>query len=145
MSDCQVGNYEKGGQCVQCSKQCLTCESESVCDSCANGFYFNPMDKSCSQSCPTNLYADPLNNKCVQVCPDGYYANDQLLSCLKCDPACGTCTDGTNEHCTSCNANMFAAFFPASFSQSVTQPRLFIYPDEFSGVSEYAVSGWVRW
>ena len=70
--------------CRKCKKECATCTTETICNTCNDTFYHNP-----------NTF------ECKENCDDGFIKIEQKNSCLECDKKCRTCKDKI-DNCTSC-------------------------------------------
>ncbi|TNJ26695.1 pVSP [Giardia muris] len=86
--------------CDLCDSTCKTCsekESETKCETCYEGYYFDSNTKTCT-ACPTNCATCTNANTC-QTCKAGY-----LLGTGKCDAcASGYLPDANNANCFSCS------------------------------------------
>ena len=67
--------------CQQCSSNCLTCSTLTLCLSCPSGSYLH-------------------NGTCTSPCPVEYYANVTLGTCQNCHYSCYKCLNYTT--CTVC-------------------------------------------
>lgn len=91
LTECLDGFYpEKNSRsCRSCNKECKTCDSEKLCNTCNINYYFFKE-----------------NRECLSKCPDGYYIPENSQICKKCSENCKTCILNA-EICTSCNRNLF--------------------------------------
>lgn len=80
--------------CQNCAGFCQTCQtSVTYCLSCMPGYILN-------------------NNTCTSACPTGYHLIGS--SCLRCSPACQTCTASNPYNCSLCSSNNFYYNFTCS-------------------------------
>ena len=124
VEDCPDGKYGNDGDCLDCSKNCLTCEGDlDYCTSCKQGLVI--YGTTCTSRCPGLLInqvcydcidcatcAGSIYNctscksgsylyqsKCTATCPSGTLP--QSTSCSQCSSVCRTCQKSTSQ-CTSC-------------------------------------------
>ena len=80
---CSEGQFEQGGQCLDCPPGCSQCDSAGVCYKC-----------------------DPLRvlleHECLLGCPAKFYA-DVSHSCQACDSSCSTCSGPAPSDCLACD------------------------------------------
>ena len=89
LENCPSSYYpdDEKGACNACYAYCTTCTgpNKNNCASCADGFYFNPTNQTCSTSCP-----------------DGYWKDKSSNNCASCDAACLKCLSAGSEQCVDC-------------------------------------------
>lgn len=85
---CPLGSYIDGASCKQCSTNCKSCASGSLCTTCLQGFLINVVDGKCYSSCPSNTQ---LINGQTCTCLNGTYLNGGF--CASCLAACKYCTN----------------------------------------------------
>ncbi|KAM3142366.1 hypothetical protein pb186bvf_005523 [Paramecium bursaria] len=72
---CQDGYYLSQNQCIQCSSNCLACQSKSFCTSCPITDTKVNDDGTCPK-CDENMFVQ--NGKCVSICGDGLLAEGEF-------------------------------------------------------------------
>eukprot|EP01022_Parablepharisma_sp_SALTPOND_P020107 TRINITY_DN356_c0_g1_i6.p1 TRINITY_DN356_c0_g1~~TRINITY_DN356_c0_g1_i6.p1 ORF type:complete len:1096 (+),score=69.50 TRINITY_DN356_c0_g1_i6:1905-5192(+) len=120
--------------CSENFTNCDACSSATLCDQCATGYYWNATTKNCEvcmdgctacsqptkcmickegyradaanvcHKCPLGC-ATCLNDTACNSCIDGYFHDSVTLKCAPCHGLCATCTNATENDCTSCISN----------------------------------------
>jgi hypothetical protein len=116
-TNCPPSTYIQSNSCVNCSSQCATCSSASVCLTCKYPYVLS--QNQCLSSCPAGsqplnqiCYSSPTCTQylyksiCYSVCPIGTYASTNV--CLNCPSFCATCT--SNNNCGTCQNSAYLFF-----------------------------------
>lgn len=91
---CTAGYYLSNSQCIKCSTSCLTCSSDTECDSCMPAYYISNYD---CISCPSTCATCSSSSYCL-TCIAGYTLSSN--NCILCPSECSSCSD--NNICESC-------------------------------------------
>lgn len=137
MGMCSTGTAysSSSGGCVQCTPNCNTCLTATICLTCLVNFYFRS-DNLCYATCLAGTYPNSTSGRCEScpsgcsscssltqcsacasglflrsdllcyaTCLNGFYANTQNNQCSSCLSSCSTCTNGTQ--CVNCPNGSF--------------------------------------
>ncbi|KAL4480967.1 hypothetical protein ABPG72_014435 [Tetrahymena utriculariae] len=108
MSDCPLGFYNQGGQCLECYGKCSQCTGpgQNQCTKCNLDYIL--IDNTCYESgeCYKTMPGCRIcyQDTCYQ-CQIGYYM-DQSNQCQPCSPSCYACVNSSS-FCTQCLNNQF--------------------------------------
>lgn len=96
---CFASYYIALGSCIPCHISCASCNYQTLCLTCALGYYnASNVDYSLCQSCPVNCASCSTASTCTN-CSAGYYLSTS--TCLACSQNCLQCTGPS---CTTCNS-----------------------------------------
>ncbi|OXB58880.1 hypothetical protein ASZ78_012724 [Callipepla squamata] len=82
--DCPAGYYLESGACKPCNRQCLNCESATVCTSCRDPAKVLLFGECQYESCAQQYYLD-FSTKTCKACPRGCLGCDSDSLCHLCD------------------------------------------------------------
>ncbi len=93
------GYYLTQGRCVQCDASCDTCNDNTFCLTCKQGYYNSTnVNYAFCSACPVGCQTCTSAGSC-QSCVREYYLSG--AACVACSANCLTCT---STGCTQCNA-----------------------------------------
>jgi proprotein convertase subtilisin/kexin type 5 len=85
MQNCPNGTYKQDKTCTTCHDNCSSCDSDSFCTGCNEGFV---------------LQETSTSKDCVANCADGYYNDNNV--CTKCTAGCSQCSSTSDNGCSTC-------------------------------------------
>eukprot|EP01022_Parablepharisma_sp_SALTPOND_P020114 TRINITY_DN356_c0_g2_i4.p1 TRINITY_DN356_c0_g2~~TRINITY_DN356_c0_g2_i4.p1 ORF type:complete len:851 (-),score=53.31 TRINITY_DN356_c0_g2_i4:242-2413(-) len=101
---CKTGHYwnTTTTNCEACMEGCTACADPKTCLICADGYRSDT--KNVCHKCPPGC-STCKNETACETCMDGHYFDSVGLKCNPCHGLCATCTNSTENDCTSCIAN----------------------------------------
>ena len=82
---CPDKYYREGTSCLPCQAPCLNCKSRDQCDSCIDGFKYQPQTGICKPDC--DIYKGEMNGKCLPCIDRGcpICSKNNIQECLRCE------------------------------------------------------------
>ena len=151
LTDCPIGYFKKGTNCMQCDAKCSDCIDEKNCKRCLNQYVLH--DKNCVSTCPNGFVQRNdkcfactdkrcnvcttndlnmclsckdsflLNGLCVDKCPETFRDDASTKKCEPCSKYCDKCII---KGCTSCTKGYYFSQSDPTFCMPCTDPIMVI-------------------
>lgn len=73
---CFAGYYPDAGKCTICPRECVTCTSKTMCQSCNLGYFYH--ENSCQDGCPKGLVGNIKLRNCAASCPKNTFEYNDI-------------------------------------------------------------------
>lgn len=112
-------NNSATGTCTNCTNNCRTCDSETICRSCIPNYYYYTTDYTCRIICPTTTGFYIFNSSCMPCITNCMECVNGSNSCLRCGNGTqligGACQNGCgstnfyqlNGNCVPCHESCY--------------------------------------